>query len=139
MWSNKLYSYGNKQTVLANKQKKWVQIVINESCIKRLKHYITKDKGYVSQYQQNALLSFKLFSIFIFFKTKHWTNFKPNLAKILAFLSDFIYQQKDTDNNLMFVCLFDCNVSSHSRIYHSFGDVAITGEELQILTYALHS
>ena len=28
---------------------------------------------------------------------------------------------------------------SHSRIFHSYGDVTITGEELQILTYARHS
>ena len=29
--------------------------------------------------------------------------------------------------------------SSHSRIFHSFGDVTITGEGLQILIYARHS
>ena len=34
----------------------------------------------------------------------------------------------------MFVCCF----SSHSRIYHSFGDVTIDGEGLQILTYDPH-
>ena len=28
--------------------------------------------------------------------------------------------------------------SSHSRIFHSFGDVTITGEKLQILNNALH-
>ena len=33
-------------------------------------------------------------------------------------------------------CLFDCRLSSHSRIFHSYGDVTITGEGLQILTYA---
>ena len=30
-------------------------------------------------------------------------------------------------------------LSSHSRIFHSYGDVTITGEGLQILTYARHS
>ena len=36
----------------------------------------------------------------------------------------------------VFVCL---GFSSHSRdIFHSYGDVTITGEGLQILTYALH-
>ena len=35
----------------------------------------------------------------------------------------------------MFVCL---GFSSHSRIFHSYGDVTITGEGLQILTYARH-
>ena len=39
----------------------------------------------------------------------------------------------------MFVCLFVCLLSSHSRTFHSFEDVTITGEELQILTYARHS
>ena len=29
--------------------------------------------------------------------------------------------------------------SSHSRIFHLHGDVIITGEDLQILTYARHS
>ena len=35
-----------------------------------------------------------------------------------------------------FVCL---DFLSHSRIFHSFGDVIIAGEELQILTYGRHS
>ena len=35
-------------------------------------------------------------------------------------------------------CLFVWGVSSHSRIFHSYGDVSITGEWLQILTYARH-
>ena len=39
-----------------------------------------------------------------------------------------------------FVCLFVCmGLISHPRIYHSYGDVTITGEGLQILTYARHS
>ena len=36
----------------------------------------------------------------------------------------------------LFVCLFVC--STHSRIFHSFGDATITGEGLQILTHARH-
>ena len=39
---------------------------------------------------------------------------------------------------LLFVCLL-WGLSSHSRIFHSFGDVIITDEELQILTYARDS
>ena len=31
------------------------------------------------------------------------------------------------------------SLSSHSRIFHSYGDVTIPGEGLQILTYARHS
>ena len=38
-----------------------------------------------------------------------------------------------------FVCLFVWGLSSHSRIFHSHGDVTIAGEGLQILTYARHS
>ena len=37
----------------------------------------------------------------------------------------------------MFVCFW--GLSSHSRIFHSYDDVTITGEGLQILTYARHS
>ena len=39
---------------------------------------------------------------------------------------------------LLFVCLF-WGLSSHSRIFHSYGDVTIADEGLQILTYARHS
>ena len=37
------------------------------------------------------------------------------------------------------VCLFELDFSSQSRIFHSYGDVTITGEGLQNLTYARHS
>ena len=37
------------------------------------------------------------------------------------------------------LCLFVWGLSSHSRISQSYGDVTITGEGLQILTYALQS
>ena len=40
---------------------------------------------------------------------------------------------------ILFVCLFVWGLSSHSRTFHSYGDVIITGEGLQILTYAQHS
>ena len=36
----------------------------------------------------------------------------------------------------LFVCLFVWGLSSHSRIFHSYRDVTITSEELQMLTYA---
>ena len=39
----------------------------------------------------------------------------------------------------LFVCLFVWGLSFHSRIFQSFGDVTITGEGLQILTYTRHS
>ena len=37
-----------------------------------------------------------------------------------------------------FVCLFG-GFSSHSRIFHLYGDVTIAGEGLQVLTYVRHS
>ena len=36
-------------------------------------------------------------------------------------------------------CLFVWGILSHSRNFHSFGDVTIAGEALQIFTYARHS
>ena len=40
----------------------------------------------------------------------------------------------------LFVCLIVClGSTSLSRIFHSYGDVTITGEGLQICTYARHS
>ena len=37
------------------------------------------------------------------------------------------------------VCLFVWGLSARSRMFHSYGDVTITGEGLRILTYARHS
>ena len=37
------------------------------------------------------------------------------------------------------LCLFVWGFSSHSRIFHLYGDLTIAGEGLQILTYARHS
>ena len=36
------------------------------------------------------------------------------------------------------ICLFVCGFKSHSRKFHSYGDVTIIGEELQIMTYSQH-
>ena len=38
-----------------------------------------------------------------------------------------------------FVCLFVLSFSSHSGIFHLYGDITITGEGLQILMYTRHS
>ena len=46
------------------------------------------------------------------------------------------------ENDLLYVCIFRLfvwSLSSHSRIFHSDGDVTIAKEGLQILTYAWHS
>ena len=37
------------------------------------------------------------------------------------------------------VCLFVWDFSSHSRIFHKYGDVTIADEGLQMLTYPRHS
>ena len=39
----------------------------------------------------------------------------------------------------LFVCLFVWGLSSHMRIFHSYGDVIITGEGLQFFTFTRHS
>ena len=41
--------------------------------------------------------------------------------------------------SLFFFVFLVENLSSKSRIFHSYRDVTITGERLQILTYARHS
>ena len=44
----------------------------------------------------------------------------------------------EQQRNLLEFCLFELGFSSHLRYFHSHGDVTITGEGLQILTYSLH-
>ena len=55
----------------------------------------------------------------------------------------WIYQYSQNAFKLMdeylFVCLFVWGFSSHSRIFHSYGDVTIASEWLQILNCAWHS
>ena len=48
----------------------------------------------------------------------------------------FIYHCKYIN---LFVCLFVGGLSSHSRIFHSYGGVTIADEGMDILTYARHS
>ena len=47
-----------------------------------------------------------------------------------------IYYPRDWKCN---ICLFIWGFTSHSRMSHSYGDVMITGEGRQILTYVRHS
>ena len=51
-----------------------------------------------------------------------------------------IYRDEQYNIALLYtnVCLFGV-FSSHSRIFHSYGDVTVAGEGQQILTYARHS
>ena len=41
-------------------------------------------------------------------------------------------------NHFLDIYVFYVHISSHSRIFHSFGDVTFAGEGLQILSYAQH-
>ena len=41
--------------------------------------------------------------------------------------------------NVIWICLLVWSLSSHTRIFHSYGNVTIAGEVLKILTYARHS
>ena len=65
--------------------------------------------------------------------------------KLLPILGSFNEDFKTTclnDKNFkLFIafCSFVWVLSSHLRIFHSYGDVSITREGLQILTYAQHS
>ena len=54
---------------------------------------------------------------------------------IIAYINRFLYA---LILSLSYVFLF-WSLSSHSRIFHSYGDVPIIGEGLQILPYAQHS
>ena len=59
-----------------------------------------------------------------------------NIKKLQAWSEGMRFrsvERMENDVKSLFVCLF----SSHSRIYHSYGDITITGES-QILTYARH-
>ena len=79
------------------------------------------------------------------------------LAELIIFLSAYNYCEKPTcihrknnkkplrqekirttRNKIVFV-MFIWGLSSHSRTFQSYGDVTITGEGLQILTYAWHT
>ena len=70
------------------------------------------------------------------------SNWKKNCNIFMLRLSSlYLYHLKIVNNTIfiLFVCLFVWSFSSHSRIFHSYGDVTITSEGLQILTYARHS
>ena len=90
----------------------------------------------------------------------NWTNLNPLNIRILALcqlclkLAQWFWREKNehvkrTDGQTMdnrrpenftwAFCLFVWGFSSYSRIFYSYGDVTITGEGLQILTFARHS
>ena len=67
-------------------------------------------------------------------------NFFLEVTSILS-IKTFVFTQSFNYLYLrfLFVCLFVCGFSSYSRIFHSYGDVTIAGEWLQIYTYARHA
>ena len=85
---------------------------------------------------------------------KYFRNSSKIVNDIFDWLSSF-YMLNDLDNMYLqqtlgesfskdkeangYQFLFDCGLSSHSRVVHSYGDVNFTGDWLQILTYARHS
>ena len=60
---------------------------------------------------------------------------KRMASKIISYPKCILVQSQIS----IFDCLFLWDFLSHSRSFHSVGDVTITGEELQILTRAWHS
>ena len=53
---------------------------------------------------------------------------------------EYALQDIEYTSHILFVfCLFVCLVfSSHSRIFHLYGDITIAAKGLQMLTYARH-
>ena len=67
------------------------------------------------------------------------TRFKISIFSYQNSTGLFVAQILFLVPNYVLVCLCVWSSSSHSRILHSYGDVTITGEGLQILTNARHS
>ena len=87
------------------------------------------DIGYISSSMESSACLAEMSTSFFhgLFLPHCFTPFRTSFRKT---------SQADSSNdiiNSIFVCFL-----SHSRIFHSFGDVTIGGERLQILTYARH-
>ena len=79
---------------------------------------------------------FDHYFVIIFSDNKFGLSSEKQIYDTLGFVS----KSSRKEYYLDFVCfLFVWDLTSHSRIFHSYGDVTITGEGLQILTYARHS
>ena len=75
-----------------------------------------------------------------------WINHQQVSKKMLNIFRSFLKKKKKFDwkefifmDQLFSGWIWVCSFSSHSRIFHSYGDVTIAGERLQILTYDRHS
>ena len=61
------------------------------------------------------------------------------MAEILPTRRKTLLNQYNGADALARACLFVWGFTPHSRSFHSYGDVTITGEVMQILTYTRHS
>ena len=75
----------------------------------------------------------------------NWISWRPRVAKSTIENKTHAALKPSQHCTIYWLMVFFCcfffvwGFSSHSRIFHSYGDVTITDEELQILTYARHS
>ena len=67
-------------------------------------------------------------------------GFKPSLCSLRKYANNEELERPHTVQvrTQISMVLFVWSLSSHSRIFHSYGDVTIAGEGLQISTYARH-
>ena len=98
---------------------------MEEICSSKCTHILKQIKLTMSKFMQQPLSEYN--------RTVYWISILCcNCRLVIKFLV----------LKIMFVCLFVClfvwGFSSHSRMFHSYGDVTITDEGLQILTYARH-
>ena len=128
-------------------------------CLYGIKQYSINHKFCIFSWKfilSNRNLFFKrVFSVFICFM-EHWCNkaFKYKTKRHEWCLNNFYFNsqektKKEYQNYFQWNVLVGREVpnphrlfgvfSYHSRIFHSYGDVTIAGEGLQIWTYARHS
>ena len=72
------------------------------------------------------------------FKKKHYLVDPIFCVKLKNLAENLWKDATRNDRQLCVSCLIVCGFTSHSRIFHSYGDVTIIGEMLQIFTYARH-
>ena len=95
--------------------------MLNRNCCKQ---------GYWHTNRQTNVFDLKTYRLL-------WSIFVQNLKAIRQTLFELLCHNEfsGTDRSDLFVC----GLSSHSRMFHSYEDVTIAGEVLQILTYARYS
>ena len=103
--------------------------------------------NYYFQNLYNHFFSNKFYFLAFLFNSVFWYLIYFNFILSICFLSLFtswmMFNAFFLSFNvhlqlILFVCLFVCSLSSHSKIFHSYWHVTIAGEGLIILTYARH-